>query len=78
LVGELGDLRRQAPWSPERISAPVIVGCGDRGLEHHRRGSAWIAAEIQGSQLVTLTNADHGAHRSRADEFARRLVIPLL
>lgn len=78
LVGELGDLRRQAPWSPERISAPVIVGCGDRGLEHHRRGSAWIAAEIRGAQLVTLTNADHGAHRSRADEFARQLVIPLL
>lgn len=78
LVGELRDLRREAPWSPDRIHIPVIVGCGDRGLDHHRRGSAWIAANIEGARLVTLGDADHGAHRSRAADFARQLVIPLL
>jgi pimeloyl-ACP methyl ester carboxylesterase len=78
LVGELGDLRREAPWFPDRIHVPVIVGCGDQGLEHHRRGAAWIAGEIDGARLITLVDADHGAHRSRAGDFARHLVIPLL
>lgn len=78
LVGELSDLRRGAPWSPERIIVPVIVGCGDRALPHHREGTSWIAGAIAHARHVTLTDADHGAHRSRAAEFAEQLVVPLL
>lgn len=78
LVAELSDLRRGAPWQPERITLPVIVGCGDRARDHHRKASHWIAEHIAGARHVTLTDADHGAHRSRAAAFAQELVEPLL
>jgi len=78
LVGELSDLRRRPPWSPEALQVPVVVGFGERGLPHHREGCAWIAEAIAGARLVMLTGADHGAHRSHAVAFARELVEPLL
>jgi pimeloyl-ACP methyl ester carboxylesterase len=78
LVAELSDLRRAAPWQPEHITAPVIVGCGDRAQAHHREASLWVARHIAGARHVTLVDADHGAHRSRAVPFAQSLVVPLL
>lgn len=78
LVAELSDLGRGAPWQPERITVPVIVGCGDRARDHHRAATHWIAEQIAGARHVTLIDADHGAHRSRATAFAQLLVEPLL
>lgn len=78
LVGELSDLRRRAPWQPALIRVPVIVGCGERAMAHHAEGSRWMASVITGARLVVLADADHGAHRSRAQPFAEQMVIPLL
>ena len=78
LVGELSDLRRQAPWQPELVTVPVIVGFGERALPHHAEGARWLASAVSGARLVALADADHGAHRSQAASFARQLVVPLL
>ena len=78
LVGELTDLREHQPWSPERIECPVVVGNGDRGAEHHKWSSDWIAGAVKDSVRVTLTDCTHGAHASDPDQFEQRLVRPAL
>lgn len=71
LVGELSDLRAgNAPWTPEDLTVPVVVGHGERGASHHRRGTAWIAEQVPSAELVVIDGAPHGAHLSHSREFA--------
>ena len=78
LVGELGDLRRSAPWWPEDIHIPVMVGCGSLGRPHHQEGMAHMAEIIAGAELVILPSCRHDAPTSHPAEFCHLLVEPLL
>jgi pimeloyl-ACP methyl ester carboxylesterase len=78
LVGELRDLRGNAPWWPEDIRVPVVVGCGTLGRPHHQEGMAHMAEIIAGAELVMLPGCRHDAPTSHPAEFCHLLVEPLL
>lgn len=77
MVGELGDLRRRRPWSPEQITVPVVVGYGTRGAPHHQDGMQRVAASLPGSVLVALEGCRHDAPLSHPELFDRSIVVPL-
>lgn len=78
LIGELSDLRQRSPWDIEKISCPVLVGVGERALEHHRRGAQWLSDNLSDAQLVVVNGAGHGAHVSHAGDVFRQLIRPHL
>jgi pimeloyl-ACP methyl ester carboxylesterase len=78
LVGELGDLRAHAPWHPEDVTVPVMVGRGSNGAAHHQTGMARMADLIPGAQLVTLEGCRHDAPTSHPADFCHQLVEPLV
>jgi len=59
VVAELADLARQAPWSPERIKAPVLTVYGERGRDHHRRAMRAIAEAVPDGRVTMLAGAHH-------------------
>jgi pimeloyl-ACP methyl ester carboxylesterase len=77
MVGELGDLRRARPWSPDRIRGPVIAAFGARGEPHHKEGMRFLAAQLE-CPLVELPDCRHDAPFSHAEEFRKMVVDPLM
>jgi pimeloyl-ACP methyl ester carboxylesterase len=69
LVGELSDLGREAPWSPERISAPVLAMRGELGPPHHEQGMHAVA-DWFGCDVVTIPGARHFGPNTHPDEVA--------
>jgi pimeloyl-ACP methyl ester carboxylesterase len=58
LLGELNDIRANTPWDPDSITVPVLAMRGERGQEHHRRGTA-LLGEWFGCDVVTIEGASH-------------------
>ncbi len=77
LVEELADLRRNRPWSAARITAPVVVAFGSRGMPHHHQGMRY-AAELLGCPLVELSGCSHDAPLSHPALFRTAVVDPLM
>ena len=69
LVGELNDLSREAPWSPERIGAPVLAMRGELGPGHHEQGMSALA-EWFGGDVVAIPGARHFGPNTHPDEVA--------
>lgn len=69
LVGELGDLSRTEPWSPESITAPVLALRGELGPAHHEHGMGVLAGWF-GAQLVTIPGARHFGPNTHPAEVA--------
>lgn len=78
MVGELTDLRAHAPWSPELVTVPLIVGVGSLGAAHQQKGMRWVADNVPGAQLVVLQGCHHDAPLSHPTLFADQIVEPLL
>ncbi len=77
MVEELADLRRNRPWSAERITVPVITSYGGLGAAHHRKGMQHAAAEL-GCPVIELPGCRHDAPLSHPDLFRSAVVEPLL
>jgi pimeloyl-ACP methyl ester carboxylesterase len=71
LVGELVDLRTRAPWRPEDITVPVLVGHGTKGALHHVEGATFLVEHLPRAKLVVIEGAGHNAHTSHPEAFAR-------
>ena len=71
LVGEMVNLRSNAPWQPHEVTAPVVVGHGTRGAQHHRDGATWMAEQLPNAELVVFEGAGHNAHTTHPEDFAR-------
>ena len=69
LVGELGSLTREPPWSPELIDAPVLAMRGEFGPAHHEHGMGVLAGWFD-TQLVTIAGARHFGPNTHPDEVA--------
>jgi pimeloyl-ACP methyl ester carboxylesterase len=69
LLGELDDLSREEPWSPGRISAPVLAMRGELGPRHHEQGTR-VIADWFGSPVVTIPGARHSGPNTHPDEVA--------
>ncbi|MEZ5256027.1 MAG: alpha/beta hydrolase [Ilumatobacteraceae bacterium] len=78
LLTELADLRAHRPWTAAGVRCPVVVGVSERAWAHHRQGTAAVAAEIAGAELVELAGCGHDAHASVPKEFATLLIEPLI
>lgn len=70
MVGELLDLRREAPWDPARIPVPVLAMHGEFGQPHHRRGAEEIATVVSGAELGVLPGARHPGPNTHPDAAA--------
>lgn len=67
LIGELTALAQYAPWSPDRIEAPVLPMRGERGLAHHLRGAEQLG-EWFGVETVVIPGARHFGPNTHPDE----------
>ena len=77
MVEELADLRRNRPWIPERITAPVITSFGSLGAPHHRQGMQHAAKELD-CPVIELPGCRHDALLSHPDLFRTAVIDPLL
>ncbi len=78
MVGELRDLRANAPWVAGEVRVPVVAAYGTLGQAHHQRGMHHVASSIEGSQLVELEGCRHDAPLSHPDRFCTEVVQSLL
>ena len=73
MLGELADLRRQAPWSAERIEAPVLAMAGERGRDHHRRSAETLREVLPDCRVAIVEGAGHFGPNTHADAVTRQL-----
>lgn len=78
LIGEMVSVREAAPWRPDAIRAPLVVGRGSEARPHHIEGMARLAGLIHGAELVTLQGCHHVAHSAAPDQFVDELIRPAL
>lgn len=74
MVGELADLRRAAPWSADRVLAPVLALHGERARAHHRRGVAALGDALPRCRAEEVPGAGHVGPNTHPDAVADRLV----
>lgn len=77
LVTELSSIRAQPGFDRDRVTSPVMVGVGTRAKDYLRAGAAFLA-DGSDARLVVLEAAHHNAHSALPNEFAERLVEPLI
>ena len=70
MIDELTDLQSRAPWTPEQIFAPLLVLRGERGAEHHRKGSDVLAVTVADAELVEIEDAAHFGPNTQPDAVA--------
>lgn len=73
MVAELTDLRRNAPWTAERVTCPTLALSGEYGRAHHQRGMRVLADMLDHADHVQLDGAGHGAPNTHAGELASLL-----
>ena len=70
IVGELDDLRRNAPWRGDRVSAPVLALYGEGGREYHRRAAEAIAEQVVNGLARDVADARHFGPNTHPDAVA--------
>jgi len=78
LVGELLQLRLQAPYELNEVSVPVICGYGEHGAERHQDGAKYMAEHVQQGNAVMIAGAGHGAPTSHPQQYIDAVVAPHL
>jgi pimeloyl-ACP methyl ester carboxylesterase len=73
LVAEMRSVRPPAPvpFEPAVITVPVLVAHGAETRPHHVRATEELARRVPRGELAVVPGANHGAHLSHPDEFAR-------
>jgi pimeloyl-ACP methyl ester carboxylesterase len=72
LVADLQSLRGDAPFDVMELTVPALFGRGGPDSEpHHRDTVAWLATHVPGADEFVVEGAQHGAHLSHPDHFAR-------
>ena len=70
LVGELADLRREAPWRAERVRVPVLALYGETGRPHHRAAMDSLAKSLPDGRVQMVPDAGHAGPHTHADAVA--------
>lgn len=73
LVGELADLRRGAPWQPDRIRVPVLAMLGERAQPHHRAAMEWVADAVPDGRSYEVPEARHFGPNTHPDAVAEQI-----
>ena len=74
MLGELGDLRRAAPWDGTGIQQPVLAMAGERGRAHHRQAIESLPSMIPTVRLVDIAGAGHFGPNTHADSVSAEIV----
>lgn len=74
MVGELADLRRSAPWRPDRIGVPVLALRGEHGQDHHRLGVEALGRMLSDVETAVVPGARHFGPNTHPDEVATLVV----
>lgn len=67
MVAELADLRVSAPWSPERITVPVLSMYGSDGRPHHQAAMQALPDLIANGRSFRVPEAGHAGPHSDAE-----------
>jgi lipase len=70
MMGELNDLRREAPWKADDVVCPVLAVGGEHGRAHHQRGMQLLADMLPAATFARLDGAGHGAPNTHPAELA--------
>ncbi len=73
-VEELTDLAVNPPWDAAQIVVPVVAMCGERGREHHRDGSFFVAELLSDREPVVIADAGHSGPYTHAEAVAAAIV----
>ena len=71
LLADLQSVRPPAPspYTPERITVPVLAAYGSAGRPHHRQAAEELARRAPHASLVVVPGANHGVHLSMPEAF---------
>jgi pimeloyl-ACP methyl ester carboxylesterase len=71
LLADLQSVRPPAPspYTPERITVPVVAAYGSAGRPHHRQAAEELARRAPHASLVVVPGANHGVHLSMPEAF---------
>jgi pimeloyl-ACP methyl ester carboxylesterase len=79
LVADMRSMRTEGPpFDVTALDVPSVFGRGGAtSAAHHRRTVEWLGANVPGTAVYEIANAQHGAHLSHPDHFAAmaRLVM---
>lgn len=70
MLGELADLRRQAPWRAERVSAPLLALHGELARPHHRRAMRHLSGLVPHGRVREVAGAGHAGPHTHPGEVA--------
>jgi pimeloyl-ACP methyl ester carboxylesterase len=72
LVADLQSLRGGLPFDVMALAVPALFGRGGGDSQpHHRAAVDWLATHVPGAGEYVIDAAQHGAHLSHPDHFAR-------
>ena len=74
IIGELDDLRRNAPWRGDRVAAPVLALYGEHGRTYHRRAAETIAHAVVDGSVSAVDDARHFGPNTHPDVVAALVV----
>lgn len=67
MVAELADLRVTPPWTPDRITVPVLAMYGDQGRPHHQAAMQALPDLFTNARSRCVPEAGHAGPHSHAD-----------
>jgi len=74
MMGEMLDLRRGAPWSPQRIGVPVLILHGEHGAAHHQRAAVELGSMFADVRVVSIAEARHFGPNTHPDAVADQVI----
>jgi len=67
MVAELADLRMSAPWTPARITVPVLAMYGETGRPHHQTAMRGLPDLLANGQVCRVPEAGHAGPHTHAE-----------
>lgn len=74
MIGEMLDLRRGAPWDPQRIEVPVLILHGEHGAAHHQRAAVELGTMFADVRVVSIADARHFGPNTHPDAVADEVI----
>jgi pimeloyl-ACP methyl ester carboxylesterase len=74
MLGELRDLRLQAPWDGALVTVPVLAMAGEHARPHHRLAIEALPSMLPDARIVEIAGAGHFGPNTHADAVSAAIV----